>query len=194
MAPEPPQPEACEALPAPLYRFLTHELRAPLSTIVTLLQQGLRRPAESPGHPRYTHVLQQAQELLQRLDAFNQTLWPVPADTALQETLLENLLHSACDTVRPQAAAKHLVLQLLAPVRQAFVPADTRCLVQALRATLQLAIAQAPQGATITLHSTLHSTSGLLHIGYCVPPTAAWPSGSMTHTLCMPTLVYDCAF
>lgn len=182
---------ATEPIPPPLYRFLTHGLRSPLAAMADLLQQGLRHPEESASHPRYEKVLQQSHQLLQRLDAFNQTLLPPPGHGALQETLLENLLHNACDRVRPHAAARQQVLQLLAPARCAFVPVHSQCLVQAITATLHWTLLQAPQGATITLHCTLHPQAGLLHIGYSAPQNPTLPSGNITHTLYLPTLVYD---
>ena len=200
ISPDPDNPRPPKAAPGtaptttPLYRFLSHTLRSPLTTIVAVLQQGLQRPAESPGHPRFEKVLQQTQKLLQQLDDFNQTLLAPPNDTPMQETLLENLLYNACDRVRPQATARQQALQLQVPAVAVFVPHHNQSLVQAVVAMLQWTMAQAPQAATITLHCTLQPHSSLLHIGYSAPQNPHLPSSSITHTLYLPTLVYDCAF
>jgi signal transduction histidine kinase len=188
---DPTDPDAHSALPAPLYRFLTHELRTPLAAMLGLLQQGLRRPAESHSHGRLEKLIQQTQLLIRQLDAVNQTLWAPPTDTTLQETLLENLLQNACDQARAQATAKQQTLRLQTPARCAFVPTHSQFLVQAVTATLQLSIAQAPQAATITLHCTLRSHCAQLHIGYFPTPGSALPSEHNLHTLQLPLLVYD---
>ena len=194
MHPDAPPNNAPLSLPAPLYRFLTHGLRSPLAALLALLQQGLQRPLESASHRRLVQARQQAAAMLQQLDALNQTLYAPPGDAALSETLLENLLQEACDRARPQARAKQQRLQLQSPAHRAFVPQDTLCLVQALSATLQLSLAQAPAGACITLHCSLHASGGMLHIGYFAGASPARPSGSITHTLQLPTLVYDGGF
>lgn len=191
MAPDPAHTPQPANVPASVYHFLTHELRSGLATLLTLLYQGRHHPAEHPSHRRFEQLQAQTAHLLQRLDDFNQTLWPPPENTATQETLLENLLNSACDRARPLAAARQQHLQLQPPARHAFAPQATQQLAHSILATLQLTIAQAPRKSTIRLHCTLHPHSGTLHIGCAFPARPGLPDENIRHTLHLPTLVYD---
>lgn len=194
MAPEPTEPVLAGAVPPQLYHFLTHTVRAPLANLQTLLHQGLLRPAESASHARMAKALHQAQDLMLRLDAFNQTFWPPVDASVYQESLLDNLIDNACEQLRPQASARQQILQVHASAQCAFVACEPLLLVQAITATLQLCIAQAPQGATIALHSLLQADFGVLHLSYGAAQGECPPGGRVTHSLQLPGLVYDGGF
>jgi signal transduction histidine kinase len=116
-------------------QFLSHDMRTPLASILTLVRQ--------PNLPAHK-VEQHAHKLLMMMDDFCMT---VAADAPLykrQPELLEMLLDDALERVSDLAEAKHIALSHHNNAETVFVQANAQLLVRALTNVLQNAVKFAP--------------------------------------------------
>jgi signal transduction histidine kinase len=121
-------------------QFLSHDMRTPLASILTLVRQ--------PNVPAYK-IEQHAHKLLQMMDDFCMTVAADAPSYKLQPELLETLLDDALERVSDLADAKHVALSHHNSAEAVFVQANAQLLVRALTNLLQNAVKFAP------LHSTV---------------------------------------
>lgn len=116
-------------------QFLSHDMRTPLASILTLVRQ--------PNVPAYK-IEQHAHKLLQMMDDFCMTVAADAPSYKLQPELLETLLDDALERVSDLADAKHVALSHHNNAEAVFVQANAQLLVRALTNLLQNAVKFAP--------------------------------------------------
>ena len=121
-------------------QFLSHDMRTPLASILTLNRQG---QATGPK------IEQHARTLLQMMDDFCMAIQADAPSYQLRHEMLENFIEDAMDRVADLADTKHILLQFEASESAVFVHANAQLLVRALTNLLQNAVKFAP------LHSTV---------------------------------------
>lgn len=121
-------------------QFLSHDMRTPLASILTLNRQG---QATGPK------IEQHARTLLQMMDDFCMAIQAEAPSYQLRHELLENFIEDAMDRVADLADTKHILLQFEPSESAVFVHANAQLLVRALTNLLQNAVKFAP------LHSTV---------------------------------------
>ena len=121
-------------------QFLSHDMRTPLASILTLVRQ--------PEMPAYK-IEQHAHKLLKIMDDFCVTVAADAPSYKLQPELLDLLLDDALERIADLAEAKHIAINLHNEADSIFVQANAQLLVRALTNLLQNAVKFAP------LHSTV---------------------------------------
>lgn len=123
-------------------QFLSHDMRTPLASILSLVRQS-----ETPAYK----IEQHAQKLLQMMDDFCMTVAADAPSYKLQPELLETLLDDALDRVRDLAEAKHVTLSHDNQAEAVFVQANAQLLVRALTNLLQNAVKFCPLHGTVEM-------------------------------------------
>jgi CHASE2 domain-containing sensor protein/signal transduction histidine kinase len=121
-------------------QFLSHDMRTPLASILTLNRQG---QATGPK------IEQHARTLLQMMDDFCMAIQAEAPSYQLRHEMLENFIEDAMDRVTDLADTKHILLQFEPSESAVFVHANAQLLVRAITNLLQNAVKFAP------LHSTV---------------------------------------
>jgi len=134
-------------------QFLSHDMRTPLASILTLVRQ-----ADVPAYK----IEQHAHKLLQMMDDFCMTVAADAPSYKLQPELLDMLVDDALERVADLAEAKHIALSHHNEADALFVHANAQLLVRALTNLLQNAVKFAP----------LHSM---------VEVRVAWQAGAQPH-------------
>ena len=135
-------------------QFLSHDMRTPLASILTLNRQG---QATGPK------IEQHARTLLQMMDDFCMAIQAEAPSYQLRHEMLENFIEDAMDRVADLADTKHILLQFEPGDSPVFVHANAQLLVRAITNLLQNAVKFAP----------LHSTVEVAVQGHAAPLPAA---------------------
>lgn len=135
---------------AVLLRFLSHDLRAPHSVILALLD--VQSP-QSPGETQvYRQIEQQVRRALGLTEAFVQLAKAESEAYQFQPTLFAMLVQDAFDLVATIAQLKQIVLvHNLDDDAEERVLADQSLLTRALFNLLENAIKYSPEGSTVTV-------------------------------------------
>ncbi len=161
------------------YAAFAHDLRAPLNAMVMnveLLRQTLAedaaREAVGPRQQRYTDVLRQELERLNRqLGLFLSHV--APSMGGVQEVNLSELVADVVGLLEPQAKRQHVTLEVRLPDRKLAVTADHDRVKQALLNVVINALEAMPDGGRLTM--TLAANDGEAEItiadtGPGIPP------------------------
>jgi CHASE2 domain-containing sensor protein/signal transduction histidine kinase len=141
-------------------QFLSHDLRAPIASILSLLEAPFRQSSAQELDGVRMRIQRHARQLLEGMDGFllhhraHRTL-------SLEEHLLDDLIHEALIQVRDMAAQRGMALQSEAGPEGVFVQADAALMVRALLNLLMNAIVHGEPNMPITLgHHIDPSASG----------------------------------
>lgn len=126
-------------------RFLSHDLRAPLASIVTLLSDG-------PGDARHQRIERCARAALALADDFFRLARVEAVDPERFEPVaLAPVCEEAIDDVWDLARARRCGVRLETPARELWVRGDRGLLRRALRNLLDNAIHYSPEGGSVTV-------------------------------------------
>jgi len=144
---------ASRAQQEPLRRFLCHDLRAPIATMISELRQETRKSANltGAGTKMQMQLQQQATQLLAMVDDFALAVAADQGQLHWTESLLENLLEDAIGNALPQLKSKGQSVQAVAACEAIFVNTDCQLMVRALVYLISKAADIAPPGSQITL-------------------------------------------
>ncbi|WP_417695571.1 ATP-binding protein [Pseudomonas sp.] len=141
-----------------MLRFLSHDLRAPHSAILALLD--VQRHQAGANNPLFDQIERQVRRALELTDGFVQLAKAESEAYQFQPTLFAMLILDVLDQALPIAQAKRIQLIHEIEDEEAMVSSDQSLLTRALFNLLENAIKYSPPDASISLH--VHCTSGWL--------------------------------
>lgn len=132
-------------------QFLSHDMRTPIASILSLTQRHTGKPAEEAQQEKVTH---HAKSLLQLMDDFILTISAEASSYSVKQELLDNLLNDAIEQVIDLAEAKNITVRDDSDISTLFVMANNRLLVRALVNLLLNAVKFSPPGSTIAMQAS----------------------------------------
>jgi signal transduction histidine kinase len=141
-----------------MLRFLSHDLRAPHSAILALLD--VQRHQNGANNPLFDQIERQVRRALELTDGFVQLAKAESEAYQFQPTLFAMLVLDVLDQALPIAQAKRIQLIHEIEDEEAMVRADQSLLTRALFNLLENAIKYSPPDACISLQ--VHCVSGWL--------------------------------
>ena len=129
-------------------QFLSHDMRTPLASIVSLARR--QDTGEASNEPELrSKIINHASALLEMTEDFILTVSAESASYQMRDELLENLVNDAIERVHDLAEAKHQTIEENMESSHLFILADSRLFVRALVNILSNAIKFAPAHSTI---------------------------------------------
>lgn len=123
-------------------KFLSHDMRTPLASIISLNRQGGSAPAK---------VEQHAHHLLTMIDDFCMTIHAEAPVYELRQEMLENIMEDVIDRVSDLADRKQIKIQFAPGEAVVFVKANAPLLIRALTNLLHNAVKFSPSGSTVEI-------------------------------------------
>lgn len=130
-------------------RFLSHDMRAPQSAILALLDMEAKNPGSMPPCVLMERVRQHALTTLKLADGFVHMAKAEMGALEHQDVDLADLLQECCDSFWEQSQQKGITFHCDSSVNDAWVVGDRDLLSRALRNLLDNALKYSPDGTTI---------------------------------------------
>ncbi len=135
--------------------FLSHDLRSPITSLLSLVQLSRQKYASSKDEEMLERVENYARKALKLAEDFLQLARAENVDkTNFGETDLVSVAHNAMDEAYTEAQAKHIRLVRRVDVDEAWLHADAGLLERALTNLVGNAIKYSPDGTLVELHLT----------------------------------------
>lgn len=131
-------------------RFLSHDMRAPQSAILAMIEMHLRHPGEIPDAELLERIRQRASDTLDLMDAFVHLEHAEVSTLDLRSIELGDLVHEACDACWELARRRHIHVEVEDAPELAWVEGDRRLLRRVLQNLLDNALKYSPDHTVIT--------------------------------------------